>query len=326
MSTVSVATVPQGLPQAPGPGEVQKSPPRFRDGLDLVHVSVTVTDQTGRRLNDLTKEDFAIFEDGKRRQIVSFQSMTEPSPEPVGLGLVLDVSASMAGLQITPEGVGPDGVIRERYTDRLSALKTAVERLITGRLRQPDEAYILAFSTATRTVYPWTLDKPSLVDTVRRMNRGIISGQTAIHDAIAAALPMSSSGRLKKQVMLVVTDGQDNKSTTPRARVAEAARASGVTVYALVVGGERERLPDERPFSVVTRELSEITDPTGGSTWDVHGFRHLEEAILAIGAEFTQQYEIEFASDPADGKYHRIVVGVRRPNVMMRHRRGYLAN
>jgi VWFA-related protein len=308
----------------------------FREGVDVVHVSVTVTDQNGRPVNDLTKEEFAIFEDGKRQPIVSFRSMKDPSWEPIGLGLVLDVSASMAGLQITFEGMGPGGISRERYTDKFSTMKTAVERLITERLREPDEAHILTFSTEIRSLYPRpppghspppaTLDKESLLDALRRMDRGVIGGQTAVYDAIAAALPTSSRGRLKKKVMLVVTDGNDNKSKIPRARVAEAARASGVTVYALIVGGELKRLEDERPVSVVARELSEITDPTGGLTRDVYGFWQLEDAIMAIGADFTQQYEIGFVSDHADGKYHKIVVGVRRPNVTMRHRRGYLAN
>lgn len=315
LAAVGLWAAPQDAPQSPGPGAGQQTPPVFRGGVDIVHVSVAVTDQEGRPVNDLAKDDFSIFENGNRREVMSFRGMAEPSAEPIGLGLVLDVSGSM---RVT-EG-------RNSLGTRLSTLKIAVERLIVERVRRSDDVYILSFAATNRLVHPWTADKESIVAAVRRLSNVDIGANTALYDAIANALPVSSSGRHKKQVMLVISDGNDNWSKTPRATVAKAARDSAVAVYALVVGDDSSRTFGERTVSQAAGKLSEITAPTGGLTRDVHGFHQLEDAILAIGKEFTQQYEIGFARSQADGQYHEIVVGVRRQNVTIRHRRGYLAD
>ena len=111
-----------------------------------------------------------------------------------------------------------------------------------------------------------------------------------------------------------------------RVEVAAVARASGVLVYALLAEGEEQVRLREPANEETVAQLAQITDPTGGFATKVAGLQQLEDAILKVGKEFTQQYELGYARRQVDARYHDIVVDVRRAGVTARHRRGYLAN
>jgi Ca-activated chloride channel family protein len=305
-AVAATPAAPQQQPQAPGdkPAEAAQAPPVFRGGVELVSLSVTVTDKNGRPVTDLTKDDFLVFEDKAQQQILNFTSLKDPAPVGIGLGLVLDVSESMS-------------------RDRLEAMRTAVQFLLS-KLKKQDELYLVEFATDVRHVVPWTTDRNQVVDTIRRFRTRT---GTAIYDAIFKSLPISAQGKQKKQVMLVITDGQDYNSTIPRAQVADAARASDVLLYVLVVDSEQGARGANANLRQATGELDAVAQATGGRAYYLQGFQELEDTIGRLGQEFTQQYFMEFERPrEADGKYHQILVGVKRANVVVRHRRGYVAD
>src|SRR5512134_1481010 len=103
-STLTVATLlaltvlaSSGLQGQQGTRREQRQPTedgfRFRSGVELINVSATVTDQRGRFVSGLLKEDFSLYEDGQPQNITHFSA----DRVPVSLGLVLDVSGSMDG-------------------------------------------------------------------------------------------------------------------------------------------------------------------------------------------------------------------------------------
>jgi VWFA-related protein len=156
---------------------------------------------------------------------------------------------------------------------------------------------------------------------------------TAIYDAIGVALPESARGKHKKQVMLVITDGEDRDSKVNRAQLAQAARNSGVIIYVLVVADEEGVRSNARDATSATalrqaaEELRQVTNATGGKTLFVRGFSELEKAMNEVASDFTTQYEISFVRGAEkDGKYHPIQVGVRRKGVVIRHAPGYVAD
>ena len=289
----------------------QTQPPAFRTGVELMNLSVTVTDKRGRNVTDLTQDDFVVLEDKQPQPIVSFSSAKQVSSIPIGLGLVLDASQSMT-------------------SDRLQSMRTAVELLVKNRLRAEDEMYFVEFASDARLTKAWTTDKKSVIEAIRRIKTRT---GTALYNAIVNSLEVSRAGRHKKQVMLVITDGSDTHSTVKRQDVALAARASDVIIYALVVDneegfGDRRGVPGAKSdFSVrqSALELAQVTDATGGRTNYVQGFAQMEDAIEQMGKEFTQQYEVAYQRGPADGRFHEITVTVKRPDVTVRHRRAYLA-
>jgi VWFA-related protein len=287
------------------PAAGQEAPPVFRGGVEMVNLSVMVTDKNGRNVNGLKKEDFRVWEDKNQQEIVNFRTFKDPLAEPTGLGLVVDVSGSMS-------------------PDKLNTMRISVEELLRSGLKKEDELYYVEFAADTRLVVPWTKDRNSVMTAIRRIKT---REQTAVYDAIMNALPVSAAGKHKKQVILVITDGEDTSSKTPREKVAAAARASDVIIYALVLDGEEALGQRANPrLRQAAGELSAVTDPTGGRTVYAQGYQQFEDAMAQLGKEFTQHYELGFVRGSADGQAHQLVVGVARENVTVRHRRVYVAD
>ena len=120
------------------------------------------------------------------------------------------------------------------------------------------------FAADTRLIAPWTNDRKKVIDAIRRVKT---RDGTAIYDAIAAALPVSAQGKHKKQVMLLITDGQDTHSKVSRPKLAEAARAAEVVIYALVVDGE------ETVSGRDTSQLRQAAFPLARSAPSIRGAR-----------------------------------------------------
>ena len=309
----SSAPAPQAQSPAPAQGNqapvAQTPDTTFSVDVAAMTISVTVVDDKGKSVNNLTQDDFVLLEDGQQRPITGFRAVNEKTENrvPVGLGLVLDASGSMS-------------------QDRLDAMRTAVEFLVNKRLSKEDEVYFVEFAASPRMVVPWTSNKTEVLNLVRRIKT---RDGTAIYDAIAASLPVSKQGKAKKQVMLVITDGADTNSKTNRQQLVDLARSSEVVIYALVAEDE-ERVGSRGSSGQIRQqalELAQVTDVTGGRTKHVRGFQELENAITDFGKDFTTQYEISFErTGGKDGKFHPIRVGVRRQNITVRHRVGYIAN
>ena len=306
----SSAPAPKAQSAAPAQGSqppIDQSPETtFSVDVAAMTISVTVTDKQGKSVNGLTKDDFVLLEDGKQQPITGFRAVTgsEETRVPFGLGLVLDASGSMS-------------------PDRLDAMRTAVDYLVNKRMGKEDQTYFMEFAADRRMVVPWTTDKKEVINAIRKIKT---RDGTAIYDAIVAALPYQKTGKAKKQVMLVITDGADTSSKTPRAQVISAARASDVVIYILVADGEEVRGRDTGRLRQAALELAEVSDATGGRTKFVQGFQQLENAIGDFGKDFTTQYEVSFERTAAkDGKFHPVRVGVKKPDVTIRHKTGYVA-
>ena len=326
VSIFELAAPPRPQP-VKGGDQTAAGQPVFRDSVEVINMSVTVSDTKGKTVPGLVKEDFVILEDGKQQEIVNFRTVgtgKDDIPVPIGVGLVLDYSGSMCDFgDYSKQGYCTD-------SEALGAVRTAVNAILTKKLKKDDEAYFIEFSTTPSLAHPWTTDKKSILEAMRRQKT---KDGTAIYDAIAMALPVSAKGKHKKQIMVVITDGDDTNSTVNRAKLAELARASEVIIYALVVGSEegvgsgRQTATSGTRLRQSTEELSQITDATGGRALFLRGFTELEKALNEFASDFTTQYEIGFQrSAEADGKYHPVRVGVRKKEVTVRHRLGYVAD
>ena len=110
--------------------------PSFQGGVDLINVTATVTDGDGRFVQGLRQQDFAIFEDGERQEVAYFND----DRVPVSLGIVLDASGSMT-------------------TEKLSAARSAIDRLIYDLLGDNDELFFLEFGNRSNIVQEWTTNR-----------------------------------------------------------------------------------------------------------------------------------------------------------------------
>jgi Ca-activated chloride channel family protein len=336
--------IPALLAASAGAGVQAQDGFRFKSGVDLVNVTATVTDEYGRFVPSLTKDDFSIFENGRRQEISHFSNERTP----VSLGILLDASGSMTA-------------------DKMAAARSAIDRFIYELLGREDELFFVEFASTARVTQAWTTDRAAISHAVSRVDP---VGGTAIYDAIAKALPMAAAGRHKKKALLVISDGNDTSSSISVPLLRQQIRDSEVLVYALGVDGavrtESGRrqppiigVPTPNPFppsrprgrgpiqfppiigggggssGTWTRNtgervnpdaLREVTDDTGGRTEIVRGFGDLQAATARLADELSKQYSLAYSStEERDGRWHPIRVEVRDRRHTVRARRGYTA-
>ena len=315
---------------------------RFKSGVDLVNVTATVTDEDGRFVSGLRREDFTVYEDGKLQDVSHFSN----DRVPVSLGIVLDTSGSMS-----PE--------------KMSAARSAIDRLIYDLLDKDDELFLVDFSTRVRLRQDWTTDRNLISRAVRETNA---TGGTAIYDAVSTAIPTAQAGTHVKKALLLISDGNDTNSATSVGSLRQQIRESEVLVYALGIDGSGRRvdvarppvqipLPLPFPFPggrrprggfppigggsggggggwpgapgdrVNADALRQITDDTGGRTEIVRGSEGLGPATARIADELSKQYYLGYSSNTErDGQWHSIRVNVRDRRLTVRARRGYVAS
>jgi VWFA-related protein len=311
---------------------------RFRSGVELINVTATVTDNDSRFVSGLTKDDFAVYEDGVRQDVTHFSNERVP----VSLGIALDASGSM-----TP--------------DKMSSARSAIERFIYDLLGKDDELFFMEFSNRPFISQGWTVDRRAISRAVGNVNA---SGGTAMYDAVADAVPLAEKGQNRKKALLVISDGNDTNSATSVGELRQIIRESEVLVYALGVDGTERtmtraappiQLPIPFPFPgggrrpgggrmppiigggggwsrasgerVNADALRQITDDTGGRTEIVRGFGDLDGATARIADELSKQYYLGYTSTgKKDGRWHTIRVEVKDRRYTVRARRGYVAS
>ena len=192
---------------------------RFKSGVELINVTATVTDSSGRFVPGLAKEDFVLYEDEQPQDITHFSAERVP----VSLGIVLDTSGSMAG-------------------DKIGAARAALDRFLYELLDKEDEVFLYRFSDTPSLLQGWTTDRELVARALRRVAPG---GGTAMYDGVAEAVPLAATGRHRKKALVVISDGNDTSSQTRISELKQLIRESEVLVYAIGIDGESER--DPRP-------------------------------------------------------------------------------
>jgi VWFA-related protein len=194
---------------------------RFKSGVELINVTATVTDRSGRFVPGLRLDDFVVYEDDKPVEVSHFSAERVP----VSLGIVLDTSGSMDGAKI-------------------SAARTALERLLFELLGPEDEVFLYRFDNLPHLVEGWTTDRGRIRDDLKRLPT---DGATALYDAVAEALPLLKSGRHRKKALLVISDGNDTSSKTDLLKLKRLIRESEALVYALGIDAQLTTTPAGGP-------------------------------------------------------------------------------
>ena len=269
---------------------------KFRTGVELINVNATVTDQSGRFVGGLTKDDFRVFDDEQPQTVTHFSAERVP----VSLGIVLDTSGSMDG-------------------EKMYAAKQALERFLFQLLDPEDEVFLYRFDNNPELVEGWTRDKQRVSDALRRIQP---RGGTALYDAVADAVRLAQQGHNKKKAVVIISDGNDTSSRTDVYSLKQLIRETEVLVYAIGIDA-----PDARPSTRVNPEaLREITGPSGGYTEVVRSAADLGPATARIADELNKQYTFAYVSSrPPDNTWRNIRVHVTKGDYLARARRMYFA-
>ncbi|MCE2514049.1 MAG: VWA domain-containing protein [Acidobacteria bacterium] len=289
------ATLPAGAQQ-------QAQPPEFRAGVDVVSLSVTVTDLETRFVTDLEPDDFAVYEDGIRQEI-NFFTRTQL---PIALALLIDTSASM------DEEMG-----------------TAQEAAIgfSQRLGPDDLAEIIDFDSRVDVLQGFTNDVDELESAIRRTSAG---GSTSLYNALYISLKDLTRAPLReadvrREAIIVLSDGEDTSSLVSFEEVLELAKRSETAIYSIGLQSEDRRA--RTGFREADFVLRQLAQETGGRAFFPDEVSELPDIYRQISDELSSQYSVGYisANPLRNGQWRRIVVQVEREGATARTKRGYYA-
>ena len=199
----------------------------------------------------------------------------ERSAEGIDIVLVLDISTSMTA--------------EDFYPNRFEAAKVVAADFIDGRVS--DRIGLVVFAAQAYTQAPLTLDYPFLKRMLHEVRMGVIEDGTAIGTAIATATARLRDSEAASKVIILLTDGQNNRGEIDPTTAAEVAEALGVKIYAIGVGGEGGQVSGglfgqllQIP-EVDEATLREVAQKTGGRYFratDAEALRSIYEAISEL--------------------------------------------
>lgn len=199
----------------------------------------------------------------------------------INIVLAIDLSSSMLAEDFQPQ-------------NRLEVAKETVKQFISGRAA--DRIGIVAFSGEALTQVPLTTDYPVLLQAVDNLQAGQLEDGTAIGNAIATAANRLRNAPGKSRVMILLTDGVNNRGDIDPRTAAQAAAAVGVKIYSIGVGTEgMAPVPvgrglyglryENQPVQIDEALLSQISRSTGGRYFrarDAAALRRIYEQIDAL--------------------------------------------
>ena len=265
-----------------------------------VRLNASVVDSSGHEIDSLPQDAFHVYEDGSPQTIIGFRH----EDLPVSLGILIDSSGSMY--------------------DKRAAVDSASLDLV--RLSNPqDEAFLVDFSSEAYIDQDFT-------NNISKLQQGLSyiksSGGTALYDAvIASADYLAKNGKRPKQVLLIVTDGDDNASSaTLEQAIRRVQELDGPAIYCIgLLFGEDTSRSESRHSREV---LSELANQTGGAAYFPHALREVDGIAREVAQDIRQQYTISYRStkSPTIGGYRQIHVEGKQKGVrglQVRTRAGY---
>jgi VWFA-related protein len=255
-------------------------------------------------VQDLSKDDFLVFDQGQPRPIVDFSASDSG---PASLALLFDISGSMDPAKV-------------------AGCLAAAEHVLSWLRPGIDEAAIFTFDTRLREVQAFTTD-PGRLRTALQQFKGF--GGTSLYDAIAAVARLSESRTVRRRGILVLSDGIDTMSRLTPSQVSGIASAIDVPVYlfAIVAAVDHPGSETELPGTAaqaVSRDLANVAEWTGGSLHVISAPAHASLAARELLDELRHQYLIAFEPAARSG-WHRLEIRTRSDELSVRARSGYLA-
>jgi Ca-activated chloride channel family protein len=255
----------------------------FRSKVDTVTLDVLATNG-GVTIPNLRAEDFTVRDDGVQ-QVVTHVSGDASA---LALHLLLDISGSLSARDLANLQQGAAEVVRlSRSDDRLRLVT------FTDVVRLHDDVDAASIGPIFQSLKP--------------------EGDTALHDALAAAFHLGDQPGPRRPVAIVFSDGADTASWLNASAIDETAKRSWTSVFAISPRAGPEQL------------LSDLTDVTGGELIVLsRGLAGLPDTLRGILERLRQRYLLAFTPTSSASGWHELEVRVKKPNAKVVARRGYL--
>jgi Ca-activated chloride channel homolog len=260
---------PEGTAPAPAAAPLPKEGSGYVLRTDVEEVVLNATVLSGNQLvQNLTKDDFQVYEDGVKQTLLSFQH----TDLPVSIGLVIDNSGSM-------------------YRKRPSVNKSALDLVLASNPH--DEAFVVNFSDEAFIDCDLTSDTNKLRDGLAHIDS---RGGTALYDAVvASADKLVNDGKRPKQVLVLITDGEDNASTLNLEQtIHRVQELSGPVIYTigLLFGDEMSRAEVRH----ARRALEMLSTETGGMAFFPKSIEEVDQIAAEVARDIRTQYTLGYRS------------------------------
>ncbi|HEX8984599.1 MAG TPA: VWA domain-containing protein [Bryobacteraceae bacterium] len=269
----------------------------FRSDSRLVVLHATVLDSSGRLVTDLPKSAFRVYENGAAQDIKVFRQ----EDAPVSIELVIDDSGSMTNKR----------------------QKVAASALALVEASHPDdEVSVIHFNEKSYLDTSFTHDRKQLERALSTFNT---RGTTAMREAVRLAIAhLENQASEDKKALILITDGEDNESSTSVEYLVKAAQQSGILIYGVGILTE----VDDDETRRAKHEIDALTQATGGQSYYLKDVSEATATAQAIANVIRNQYTLAYTpvDQEMDGTFRKIQVSiVDRPELMVRTRSGYWA-
>ncbi len=291
------------------PTLVKRSPPgQFVSALSpqLMRFNASVTDRNGRAIGGMKESDFSVFENGVERQVTK----VVPTNEPFNLVLLLDVSGSVE--------------------ERIDFIRKAARDFLNTASPQ-DRIAIISFRDDIQVISDLTTDRKMLSKKLDEIDAG---GGTALYDALGYVLADTVKQlRGERTAIVILSDGDDNKSFVPFPAILEAIIESGALIYPLYVPSglipegsvpKPEVTIDPlrtRYLTLTTRaeeEGQKLAAASGGVYYPIHRLEDLQRAYDDVVVQLRTAYTITYASNSNPSGNSRVRVHANREGASVR--------
>jgi len=282
-------------------GNVRKQGEGYVLHTDVEEVVLNCTVLDGNRLvPDLKKENFEVLEDGVKQSLISFQH----TDLPVSIAIVVDNSGSMS-------------------RKRPSVNKSALDLVLASNPQ--DEAFVVNFSDEAFIDQEFTSDVNKLRDGLGHIES---RGGTALYDAVvASADKLVADAKRPKQVLVLITDGEDNASTIGLEQtIRRVQQLSGPVIYSigLLFGDEMSHAEVRH----ARRALEMLSTETGGMAFFPKSIEQIDQIAAEVARDIRNQYTLVYHSTKptTEPGFRRVTVTAEaagRGKLNVRTRTGY---
>jgi VWFA-related protein len=291
------------------PSLVRRAPPgQFVSALSpqLLRFNASVTDRNGRAIGGMRESDFTVYEDGVERRVTN----VVPTKEPFNLVLLLDVSGSVE--------------------ERIDFIRKAARDFLNTASPQ-DRIAIISFREDIQVISDFSTDRRMLSKKLDDIDAG---GATALHDALGYVLADTLKKlRGERTAIVILSDGDDNKSFVPFPAILEAIIESGALIYPLYVpSGLIPETSVPRPevsidptrtryLTLTTRaheEGQKLATASGGVYYPIRHLGELQRAYDDVVVQLRTAYTVTYASNSTPSGSRRVRVRANREGASVR--------
>ena len=277
-------------------------PQPFKSGVDLVTVDVCVRDAAGHFLPTLSADDFLILENGAAQEV---RFIERGDALPLRVLLLIDGSSSMNGRKL--------GRAREAAAQ------------FAARLSADDKMEIITFNEKASIALAFEDERARAAETLHHISA---SGMTALNEALLVAVNelrrvRTVYGSEAREVVIVLSDGEDTASVIGFEEILRAVRSSGALVYTLSL-----RTSPSGEWLGANWPLLQLAADTGGRAVAVPRLDALEELYHDIVTEVRHLYRLGYVSSNSrrDGTWRSVSVRMRSGDARIQTRAGYYAS